>query len=608
MAYSITCDGHPLLDLRDDEKYIVTNPKCKLEVNTVGEASFTIYNNHPHYTKLKKMKSIFEISDDIGVIFRGRMTDDTIDFNLGKAVDLEGAMAFFNDSIIRPFTFPDDFLGNDAYIAASESGNVIDFFLDWVISEHNNQVQPFQQLKKGNVTVADPNNYLSRSNEEIASTWDVLKGKLFDSALGGYLCARYEEDGTYIDYLADFETINTQEIVFGENLIDLTSNTDANSTYTVIIPRGAEIEVEETVENTPAPVDEVIEDDEITDGDDPEEFPEEEIPEVEIPEEPTTIVTKQIVTIEGLEDGDVTDDIVKVGDMLYSRSGVETYGWIVAPLSETKWDDVTDATNLLRKAVTYLAGTAIKLTNTIDIKAVDLHFTDEEIQSFRIYKYVNVKSEPHNHQDKYKLTKLEIDLMNPQNTSIVLGDSQRSLIDSNVGENNTIKDRVEKVEQNYVKNETLVNEAAELQSLINQTMTEILMNVSESYSSKSSVEELNQKISTTFKQTSEEISFMFSTLSEKITNENGELVRELDELHKYVRIVDGEIHLGEINNPLLTKVKNGRFAIELNNVEVAYLSDNKLYITDAEILTSIIIGNFAFKPRKNGNLSFLKVR
>lgn len=601
MAYTITCDGHPLLDFRDDEKYIVTNPKCKLEVNTVGESSFTIYNNHPHYTKLKKMKSIFEISDDIGVIFRGRMTDDTIDFNLGKAVDLEGAMAFFNDSIIRPYNFPDDFLENADYIAAAESGNVIDFFLGWVIGEHNAQVQPFQQLKKGNVTVTDPNNYLSRSSEEIASSWETLKGKLFDSGLGGYLCARYEEDGTYIDYLADFETINVQEIVFGENLLDLTSDSDASSTYTVIIPRGAEIEVEETVENTPAPVDEVIEDDEIMEDD------EIEIPDVEIPEE-TTVVTKQIVTIESIADGDINEDIVKVGDMLYSKSAVEAYGWIVAPLSETKWDDVTDATNLLAKAVAYLSGTAVKLTNTIEIKAVDLHFTDEEIQSFRMYKYVNVKSEPHNHQDKYKLTKLEIDLMNPQNTSIVLGDSQRSLIDSNVGENNTIKDRVEKVEQNYVKNETLVNEAAELQSLINQTMTEILMNVSESYSSKSSVEELNQKISTTFKQTSEEISFMFSTLSEKITNENGELVRELDELHKYVRIVDGEIHLGEINNPLLTKVKNGRFAIELNNVEVAYLSDNKLYITDAEILTSIIIGNFAFKPRKNGNLSFLKVR
>ena len=100
--YHMTCDGLPLLDWRDDDLVLV-NPKVKLEVNTVGEGSFTIYKNHPHYDKLKKLKSIFEVTDDHGVIFRGRATGDTLDFDHGMQVDLEGAMAFFNDSIVRPF-------------------------------------------------------------------------------------------------------------------------------------------------------------------------------------------------------------------------------------------------------------------------------------------------------------------------------------------------------------------------------------------------------------------------------------------------------------------------------------------------------------------------
>ena len=41
--------------------------------------------------------------------------------------------------------------------------------------------------------------------------------------------------------------------------------------------------------------------------------------------------------------------------------------------------------------------------------------------------------------------------------------------------------------------------------------------------------------------------------------------------------------------------------------EVAYLSNSKLYVTYANILNSLQIGNFAFVPRSSGNLSFKKV-
>ena len=184
--YQITCDGLPLLDWRDNDLVLV-NPKVKLEVNTVGEGSFTIYKNHPHYGKLKKLKSVFEVTDDYGVIFRGRATGDTTDFDHGMMVDLEGAMAYFNDSVVRAFSFPFDFQEDADYITASESGNVIEYFLGWLIDNHNSQVQDFQKMKLGNVTVKDSNNYLSRSTSEYASTWEVLKAKLFGSTLGGYL-------------------------------------------------------------------------------------------------------------------------------------------------------------------------------------------------------------------------------------------------------------------------------------------------------------------------------------------------------------------------------------------------------------------------------------
>ena len=62
----------------------------------------------------------------------------------------------------------------------------------------------------------------------------------------------------------------------------------------------------------------------------------------------------------------------------------------------------------------------IKLKKTIEASAIDLHLTDSQINSFRINKKVNVISKPHNIIVTYDLTKLSIDILNPQNTKITV--------------------------------------------------------------------------------------------------------------------------------------------------------------------------------------------
>ena len=52
-------------------------------------------------------------------------------------------------------------------------------------------------------------------------------------------------------------------------------------------------------------------------------------------------------------------------------------------------------------------------------------------------------------------------------------------------------------------------------------------------------------------------------------------------------------------------MRMNRLAFYMNDTEVAYLSNNKLYVTQAEILTKLIIGRFAFEPQANGNLSLI---
>ena len=533
--YSIKCDEYVIFDPRDEE-LIVGNPKVNLEINTVGEGSFTIYKNHPYYDKLKKLKSVFEVSDDVGVIFRGRMTNDSCDFDNSKIVDLEGAMAYFNDSTVRPYSFPDDWLEDADYITAAENGNVIEFFLKWLIDQHNAQTMPFQHFRLGNVTVSDPNNYLSRSDSNYPSTWETLKSKLFDSALGGFLCIRYEADGNYIDYLSGFELVNSQEIVFGENLLDLNTDSDASETYSAIIPIGATTETESMNE----------------DG--------------------TTITDKTTLTIESLEDGDITDDIVKQGDTLYSKSAREAYGLIYAPVKDTTWEDVTNVQNLLTKGVEALVTDLMLLSNTVEVTAIDLHFTDEQVQSFRIYRNVNVRSSPHGHNGTYQLPKLGLDLLNPQNTKITVGSTKRTLMDINGEKESDTTQRIETAEKDIeetrtqttqVKNQ-LVIQSTELINACNQ----ILLSALESYVETSNFEEFKSTLKSELEVFAEGITGRVSATEESIKNVNGDLQEKFNTITKYFTFDINGLTIGQVDNPNKVVVDNDIISILVNGIPV----------------------------------------
>lgn len=554
--YNISCDGYILYDPRDDE-LIVDNPTINLEVNTVGEGSFTIYANHPYYGVLKKMKSVFEVSDDIGVIFRGRMTGNSYDFNNGKTVDLEGAMAYFNDSKVRPYAFPDDFLEDAEYVKAAESGNVIEFYLNWLIEQHNAQVQDFQRFKLGRVTVKDPNNYLSRSDSGYPSTWEVLGNKLFESSLGGYLTVRYEPDGNYIDYLAEFELTNTQEIVFGENLLDITTDSDATETYTAAIPIGATIEAaEEGGESSN-------------------------------------------LTIEGIADGNVNDDIVKVGDMIYSRTAVEEYGLIIAPVDKTTWSDVNDANNLLTKAVAFLSTDGIMLSETVEIAAVDLHFTDAQIQTFRMGRKVNVRSSVHGYNGTYQLSKIQLDLVNPQNTVITVGATQRTLTGINDRKEASTTLRIENAEKDIEKNRTQTIEVmsqvtVQSTEMVN-TCNQIILNALESYVQKGNFNEFVSTLQSGLEVWAEGIIGRVTKSETRIEDVNGDLQARINSITKYFTFDINGLTIGQIDNPNKIVIDNDDITIYAKGLPVQeFKADGTALIPTLRVTKSLTAAGLQF--------------
>lgn len=333
----------------------IINPKLTLEDNAAGSLSFQIYKNNLNYNTLKKLYPVLTVIRDGQIIFKGRVISDRKDFYNGKQIEAEGKLAFLNDSHLDPFSF---------------SGSPVDLF-NMIIDNHNAQVKSWQQFKVGRITVTDNNDYIVRSSESMLNSWDALKEKCFQSSLGGHIRMRYEADGDYIDWLADYDTISGQQIEFAKNMLDISSTVDATETYTAIRPIGAEV------------------------------------------------------------DG-VKIDISSVNEgkkFLVNEEQAEIYGIIFAPESESVWSDVTLPENLLKKATEKLYSSWGTLKETYEIKAVDLHLTDEQIESLNICEYVSVTSKPHEIDGKYLLYKANMDIAEPQNTVYYLGATKRTLSD-----------------------------------------------------------------------------------------------------------------------------------------------------------------------------------
>lgn len=108
-------------------------------------------------------------------------------------------------------------------------------------------------------------------------------------------------------------------------------------------------------------------------------------------------------------------------------------------------------------------------------------------------------------------------------------------------------------------------------------------------------------------QTANMFDFNFQQLTTTVTQIGDQITTEVDERNKYIRFIDGEIWIGADPEPgeddFKVVISNERIRFLQNNIEVAYISSQKMYITDAEVTNRFDLGQFTFVPRSNGNLT-----
>lgn len=155
--------------------------------------------------------------------------------------------------------------------------------------------------------------------------------------------------------------------------------------------------------------------------------------------------------------------------------------------------------------------------------------------------------------------------------------------------------------------EALKENVRECYSEITKTSDQINSSVRETYISKSDIETIRQDFQTSITQNSTEIRMDFTATTDEI---KGNIASNQQILEEYIRFRGALIELGKVGNAFTAELSNDRLSFKENGQEIAYISNQSLNITSAEIRYKLSLGTiergwFDFVPRPTGNLSIL---
>lgn len=539
--YRILCDGYPLMDTRLND-YNVISPKCTVELNKTGTLSFDIDPNHPYYDRIHKVSSVITLVEDDQIVFQGRVMDDDVSFDRVKTIECEGELAYLLDSIVRPYTYE-----------GSVEGLVTLF-----IQSHNEQVEQKKRFSVGQVTVTDPNDYITRAASAYPDTWSEFNDKMIN-LLGGYMRLRYTENATYFDYVENYGNVNQQVIEFGKNLLNLSDYVKGADVATRIIPLGA------TLDN---------------DGEAGE---------------------QKRLTIEGINEG---------LDYVEDSEAIELYGVITKVVT---FDDVTTETVLLQRGYEALAAQKL-LQVTLEITALDLHLIDVDVERIKVGDMIKVKSDPHGINEYMLVSKIDMDLYDPANTVVTLGSTFTMLTNELAGTGNVIED-VAMIKSDYVTSGQIEgiqgkidDVASTSESQMAQTSTEIITQISSDFASKTELESLNEELSSQIKQTDSDLQLIFERSSLYTGQVEDEMRGIYEQILTYYRFDENGAMIGKAGSPFETRIDNQELGFYQDGQRVAFINNQRLYVMDVEIGNVLTIGNYEngywdWKPRTNGNLS-----
>ena len=392
--YVLTYAGNVIHDPREEGVQISAG-KLVEESGQSPTLSFTVQPTHPLWRALNR-ESVMNTEREVEltehetqkILFRGRIRKVSMSMNGSIDVTCEGAMAYLNDTTVRPYkTYDTDEIDCEIN-APAKAGELF----EWFIEQHNSRVSNRCEKFKVGINAGVNFGALQRGTGTRPTTLKEMREKL-TKLCGGYFHVRYVGEDNYLDWLnADGSSEAAQSVELGQNLLDLNTGADGKDIYTAIVPVGKTGEGED----------------------------------------------EKDVTIDD-EHAYVGGGYDIVGDAVVDTAMAERYG-VIEKLME--YDHLNQPQALADKAVADLA--AGKLSDSITVSATDLHYADAAVQQIDYLQRVQVTSEPHGIDRMMLCVGRTINLVDPKATRYSFGAIEGTLTKSGTTSQERTQEATEK--------------------------------------------------------------------------------------------------------------------------------------------------------------------
>lgn len=291
----------------------------------------------------------------------------------------------------------------------------VEDYLYKLIENHNSQVDEAKWFKVGIVDV-EANLYRFWGYDK---TFDTLKDDLLDR-LGGELRVRYENGVRYLDYLKEIGEKKETTIQLAKNLVTIEQERDPSEIISRLIPLGTKLDESD-----------------------------------------------ERLTIAELNNGSIYID---------DEEAIKKFGIICATKT---WDDVTLATNLIRKGKEFQTeNNRIKKSHKLD--AIDLSLIGLDLDAFEVGNYYRVINPLMEIDEDLRVTSKTIVIENPESSSLEIGDKFEDIKDYQLqairtsGEVNNIKTTVQTTVKAIGTVSTELSKTAEILQGTNSTMGDVV--------------------------------------------------------------------------------------------------------------------------------------
>lgn len=451
-----------------DETRIVSSASITTNVNAASYLDFTIAANHPLYNEIEQRSGTITLYSDNEKLFQGQITAIDMDMDGNKSVTCSSALDWLKDVQLRPYS-TDQSECDEYEFKLDKAPDALDAYFQWLIDQYN------AQNKDGRYFTIDVNQAADLTRQNIVyfastsprSVADAIEQDILGT-FGGYLVLRYDDDQLILDLYSDIHEMNEQVIDYGENILDISRNESTDDQYTAVYPIGKTPQY--TAEQQKYHDEKDIYDEMMKQRDETERAAiaqlqkEEEGEQKRINGMPKGTAktnaqnalkrrkeqrqarekafsdeTKRLqdaqkikddknaadktkpnpITIESLDNGGYEGDldIFKEGDVVYSVSYVQRYGYKEFVYNDT---DVEDKQLLLRLAVAKLKS-LMAPSLTIDVRAVDQALYNPKHTHLFAGQAVRVRSKPHKVDEFMMVSSIDLDLIDPARTTATLG-------------------------------------------------------------------------------------------------------------------------------------------------------------------------------------------